>query len=429
MDWDEDGLQDLIVGEYNGKIRYFRNIGTAGSPVLTFAGYLQANGADIDCGSYSTPCVDDWNEDGMKDLLIGDSNGLLYLFINYGTNAAPVFLEYANLQMATGSNLDVGYRSGPIVVDLNEDGIKDLVSGDMTGKIYFFPNSGTNAVPVFAEMIALQNGSNDIMTSGTARVTAMDWDADGHQDLIAGSYDAMLRLYLQGVSSVPGVDFTMTNLGGMTIPGGGGTIRYSVDLDNPSATATTVFDFWTEVELPSGSTVELLFRPDISIPAAGSLSRNMELSVPGTAPQGYYYYYGYCGDYENMQLYDSGYIFFFKAGGDGEAISVFGWDNYFIDGDLTPVTEAVPVAFKLNSPAPNPFNPQTELSFSLGDAGHASLVVYDVTGREVVTLVNDYLNAGVYVRQFNADNLPSGVYFARLTAGVEVQTQKLLLVK
>jgi len=303
-----------------------------------------------------------------------------------------------------------------------------LISGDMTGKIYFFPNSGTNAVPVFEEMTALQNGSIDILLAGTARVTTLDWDADGHLDLIAGSYDAMLRLYLQGESSVPGVDFTITNLGGYTVPGGGGTIRYSVELENPSATTTTVFDFWTEVELPSGSTVELIFRPDVSIPAAGSISRTMELVVPGTAPQGYYYYYGYCGDYENMQLFDSGYIFFYKSAGDGGGY-VLEWDNYFTDGDLSPVMDEMPSYFKLNAPSPNPFNPQTNLTFSLGGAGHASLVVYDITGREVVTLVNDYLNAGVYVRQFNADNLPSGVYFARLTAGGETAAQKMLLVK
>ena len=429
MDWDEDGLNDLIVGENNGKVRYFRNIGTVEDPELTFESYLQANGADIDCGSYSVPCVNDWNEDGNKDLLIGDTGGQFFLFINYGTNSEPRFSQYSMIQLASGSNADVGYRSGPVVADLNEDGLKDLISGDMTGKIYFFPNSGTNAAPVFTQMIALQNGSNVITASGTARVTALDWDADGHLDLIAGGYDAKLRLYLQGTASVPGVDFTIANLGSYLIPAAGGTLRYSVVMDNPSLSMATVFDFWTEVELPNGSTVEVMFRPDVSIPAAGSISRTLQLTVPGTAPSGYYYYYGYCGDYDNLQMFDSGYLYFYKPAGDGEGISIYEWDSYFTDGELCPVMDEVPSSFKLNAPSPNPFNPQTNLTFSLNEAGHVSLAVYDITGREVQSLVSGHLSLGQHEVIWNAEGQGSGVYFARLTAGGETATQKLLLIK
>lgn len=78
---------------------------------------------------------------------------------------------------------------------------------------------------------------------------------------------------------------------------------------------------------------------------------------------------------------------------------------------------------------PNPFNPETHLSFTLPEASKVSLIVYDISGREVARLINGFQSAGFHEVTFNAPDLPSGVYFARLTAGTFQQTQKLLLVK
>ena len=88
-----------------------------------------------------------------------------------------------------------------------------------------------------------------------------------------------------------------------------------------------------------------------------------------------------------------------------------------------------PAEFTLHPPYPNPFNPSTVLSFELRVAGMVKLVVYDVNGREVVRLVDEWRNAGAYEASFEGNDLPSGVYFARLTAGDVQQTQKLLLIK
>ena len=88
-----------------------------------------------------------------------------------------------------------------------------------------------------------------------------------------------------------------------------------------------------------------------------------------------------------------------------------------------------PLKFMLYESYPNPFNPSTTISFELPVAGEVSLVVYDVTGREVARLLNGFQSAGIYETTFNASELSSGVYFARLQAGNEVRTQKMLLVK
>lgn len=90
--------------------------------------------------------------------------------------------------------------------------------------------------------------------------------------------------------------------------------------------------------------------------------------------------------------------------------------------------EAVAAA-RLGVSGPNPFNPRTTLSYSLSEAGPVSLRVYDITGRRVATVVDGWQAAGSREALFEADGMPSGVYFARLVAGKETITTKLVLVK
>ena len=88
-----------------------------------------------------------------------------------------------------------------------------------------------------------------------------------------------------------------------------------------------------------------------------------------------------------------------------------------------------PGNFYLEKNYPNPFNPITTFRFGLPSASDVSLVVYDVTGRQVAALLNGFKQAGTYSIAFNAENLSSGVYFARFQAGDFTQIQKMLLVK
>jgi hypothetical protein len=86
---------------------------------------------------------------------------------------------------------------------------------------------------------------------------------------------------------------------------------------------------------------------------------------------------------------------------------------------------------------PNPFNPSTNITFNLHSKAFVSLKLFDVLGREVAALMNEELSAGVYTRQWNAANMPSGVYFYRLQvsqtsggqAGSYIETKKLVLLR
>jgi hypothetical protein len=88
-----------------------------------------------------------------------------------------------------------------------------------------------------------------------------------------------------------------------------------------------------------------------------------------------------------------------------------------------------PTTFALFQNYPNPFNPATTIRFTLPLREHVTLKVFDVLGQEVATLVNEELNAGEHTVVFDAKNLPSGVYFYRLTTPTFSQTKPMVVLK
>jgi ELWxxDGT repeat protein len=99
--------------------------------------------------------------------------------------------------------------------------------------------------------------------------------------------------------------------------------------------------------------------------------------------------------------------------------------------DLGVFTEAeeTPGSFKLEKAYPNPFNPTTNIRYSIPEATDVSLKVYNIVGQKILTLVNTKQSAGNYNVTFDAHNLSSGVYFYRLEAAGKVTTNKMTLVK
>ncbi len=89
----------------------------------------------------------------------------------------------------------------------------------------------------------------------------------------------------------------------------------------------------------------------------------------------------------------------------------------------------LPEKFSLSQNYPNPFNPSTIISFDIVETANVSLKIYDVLGSEIATLVNERLASGSYRYNFNAVNLPSGIYLYKLTAGNLVMTRKMVLTK
>lgn len=151
----------------------------------------------------------------------------------------------------------------------------------------------------------------------------------------------------------------------------------------------------------------------------------------GSNPHGNYFTTGWEDSYHQRGL-TLAYADMFPASVDtmraGRAIRVTTQapDNF---NSVGPTEHLLPKQFALHEAFPNPFNPVTELRFDLPNAGRTTLRVYDMLGREVATLLDEHRVAGTYTVSFDATNLPSGLYFARLTSGTNVQVRKLMLVK
>jgi len=105
------------------------------------------------------------------------------------------------------------------------------------------------------------------------------------------------------------------------------------------------------------------------------------------------------------------------------------YDGTFEYSPEVEVTIAAPLAFNLEQNYPNPFNPSTNIAYSIPENGNVRLSVYNVVGEEVAVLVNETKAAGNYTVEFNASNLPSGVYLYKLQAANSVQTRKMMLLK
>jgi plastocyanin len=92
-------------------------------------------------------------------------------------------------------------------------------------------------------------------------------------------------------------------------------------------------------------------------------------------------------------------------------------------------TSSEPVTFLLKQNFPNPFNPETIISFDIPVQAFVSIKVYNLIGQKVATLVNGNMAAGGYSKSWNAASLPSGVYIYRLQAGTLTAARKLVLIK
>ncbi|MBX7042531.1 MAG: T9SS type A sorting domain-containing protein [Ignavibacteria bacterium] len=96
---------------------------------------------------------------------------------------------------------------------------------------------------------------------------------------------------------------------------------------------------------------------------------------------------------------------------------------------IQPASTEVPDEYELYQNYPNPFNPSTTIRFDVRTAGNVLLKVFDVLGREVEVIVNEYLKLGSYSVQFSGDNLPSGVYYYELRSESFSETKRMMLIK
>ena len=126
---------------------------------------------------------------------ISGNIGNIRLYLNEGTNQAPVFSDYF-LISAGGDPIDI-YRVNPVVYDLDMDGLKDLIAGNSNGQVYFYKNVGTNAAPLFNDTRDTLKTRRWVVidVSVGSRVHFVDWTGDGDLDMLISGYDGFIQLY------------------------------------------------------------------------------------------------------------------------------------------------------------------------------------------------------------------------------------------
>ncbi|MEE9429817.1 MAG: VCBS repeat-containing protein [Melioribacteraceae bacterium] len=226
IDWDNDGDEDLICGNTAGYIGFIENLGGGENPKWAEPTYLKADDEIIRIqagynGSIQGPCeakwgyttlsVGDWDNDGLPDIIINSIWGKIIWFKNIGTKTNPKLKVAQSIKVEwngknlkpfwnwwkpKGNNLVTQWRTTPLIIDWNKDGLNDLIMLDHEGYLSFFERIKVdNELKLLPGKHIFYNEKNELLQlniktaggSGRRKLTIVDWDLDGKLDLLVNS--------------------------------------------------------------------------------------------------------------------------------------------------------------------------------------------------------------------------------------------------
>ncbi|HEX5444531.1 MAG TPA: VCBS repeat-containing protein [Pirellulales bacterium] len=197
-DLDGDGLADLLVGDFQGKFRVYKNVGRQGSPRYTDAGLLKAGGTDAEVRIYccvgGQPRFVDLDGDGLRDMISSSYDpGHCYLFRGLADHKFAAREELKDkagvpVRSTPAQQEDVqSFGSFYTPVDWDADGDNDLLIGTFEGKLLLRVNEGSTKRPEFAaENQPVLAGGEPLEVEQHCCPLVADWDGDGLWDLLSG---------------------------------------------------------------------------------------------------------------------------------------------------------------------------------------------------------------------------------------------------
>lgn len=226
IDFNGDGFPDLISGDEDGRAALIENTGggDGGAPQFYQPRYFKQIADEIKVGALATPVSVDWDNDGLSDLIVGDSAGHLAFIKNLGGTpnrwAAPRFLEAGGrlIRLIAGYNGAVqgpsegrwGY-SNPSVIDWDGDGLLDIICNDIWGRVEWYKNVGSKEVPKLAAAQPLQVSwpgepakpywvwwkpeNNQLVAQWRTTPFAIDFNNDGLADLVMMDHEGYLAFF------------------------------------------------------------------------------------------------------------------------------------------------------------------------------------------------------------------------------------------
>ena len=193
-DLDGDGDVDLVLGDNSGKLHYYQNNGGAGNAMsLVYVGTLQADGAELDVGQKSSPELYDLNTDGLLDLIVGERNGNLNYYENVGNSNQPIF-HYVTDTLGGLTTLETGLFVGSSVPNFYVvNGTTYLAAGSESGKIHLYEGIDGNINGDYS--LITQNAFN-VNTGLMNNPFVVNVNNDEYLDLIVGGIGGGLYLYM-----------------------------------------------------------------------------------------------------------------------------------------------------------------------------------------------------------------------------------------
>lgn len=207
FDVDRDGLQDLLVAnrfyfsstsQYTSIIRYYRNTGSATEPSFELADDNWLNVPSLELRAVF-PSFGDIDDDGDDDLVLGEQEGRFYLIRNVSSSEGPNVFEASGTFILNDLNdiIDVGQLSTPQIIDLENDGLLDIISGELNGHINYYRNIGTLSQYIFQ---LAEDSIGDVVASSILGIQGRSVpffykNLEGVLELLVGSETGQINHY------------------------------------------------------------------------------------------------------------------------------------------------------------------------------------------------------------------------------------------
>ncbi len=410
FDLDKDGTLEIIYPSDNNNLYIFNSDGSL------FPGWPQAL-PELP----GSPAIADIDNDDEFEIVAGTFQGPV------GPDPFDLYAWEIDGNVINGFPVSLSgvIKSTPAIGDLDDDGTKEIVviSYDDTNddSLYVFDAAG-NLKPGFPVAVRYARLSSPAFG---------DIDADGDLEIIVGGLDNTEILYgyhhdgsvIQNFPVLlnhPGSSFNINSSPVICdIDGDTTTVEIVVKVNDyifaihNDSTLVNGFPYYINDENQSGT-----YGPS---PLVDDFDNDGDIEFVFSSIAGKIHFF------DMPETYNKNFAFWNSYKHDMQNTSSILPIEIFTD--VNEFGSSIPSQFTLSQNYPNPFNPSTKIKYQIPELSFITIKIYDVLGKEIVTLINEEKSAGTYEVEFSGTGLPSGIYFYQLKTGSFTATKKSLLLK